>query len=107
MWLRTFVVSDSIRAGVIKPHRLEFIRTQTIKGSIGLTLCLAYMLFVGGPDPMEALVFVGLLAPIAFASLARLAIRIQILEGLSLVSSAALVAFLSALTGGLASPFVV
>jgi cell cycle sensor histidine kinase DivJ len=107
MWLRTFIVSDSIRAGVVKPHRLEFIRTQTIKGSLGLTLCLAYMLLVGGPDPMEALVFAGLLVPLAFAWLARLAIRIQVLEALSLISSATLVALLSALTGGLASPFVV
>jgi cell cycle sensor histidine kinase DivJ len=106
MTLRTFVISDSIRAGVVKPHRVEFIRTQMIKGSLGITLCLAYMTLVGGPDLLEAWIFAGLLAPLAFAWLARLPIRIQILEALSLLSFASLVALLSALTGGLASPFV-
>jgi cell cycle sensor histidine kinase DivJ len=107
MSLRTFFISDSIRAGVVKPHRVEFIRTQTIKGSLGITLCVAYMMLVGGPDLLEAWIFAGLLSPLVFAWLARLPIRIQILEAVSLLSFASLVALLSALTGGLGSPFIV
>ena len=87
--------------------RDRFIRTQSIKGGIGVALALGYLLLVGGPDIAEAGAFGLLIAPIALALLARTRLAVECLEAASLVLFAGLPTLLSILTGGLASPFLI
>lgn len=87
--------------------RRHFIRTQSIKGGLGLVLSLGYLAFIGGPDLAELLAFAGFVAPIALALIARLPISLARLEAASLVLFAGLIALLSVLTSGLSSPFTV
>ena len=86
--------------------RLRFIRTQSIKGGLGVVLSLGYLALVGGPDLAEGLAFLGLLIPVGLAFLARSNIRLAWLEAASLATFALLIALLSTLTSGLASPFI-
>jgi two-component system, cell cycle sensor histidine kinase DivJ len=92
--------------GHAEPVR-RFIRTQSIKGGLGVSLSLAYLVLVGQPDWAEGFAFAGLVAPIALALMAFAPISLDRLEALSLLSFSALLALLSALTGGLGSPFLV
>jgi hypothetical protein len=87
--------------------RRHFIRTQSIKGGLGIVLSLGYLAFIGGPDLAELLAFAGFVAPIALALTARLPISLARLEAASLVLFAGLIALLSVLTSGLSSPFTV
>jgi len=86
--------------------RQRFIRTQSIKGGLGIVLSLGYLVLIGGPDLAEGLAFLGLFAPIALALAARLNIKLELLEAASLAAFALLIALLSALTSGAASPFI-
>ena len=85
--------------------RRHFIRTQSIKGGLGIVLSLGYLAFVGGPDLAELLAFVGFVAPIALALAALTPVPLGRLEAASLVLFASLIALLSVLTSGLSSPF--
>ena len=85
--------------------RRHFIRTQSIKGGLGIVLSLGYLAIIGGPDWAELLAFAGFVAPIALALAARTRVPLARLEAASLVLFAVLIALLSVLTSGLASPF--
>jgi cell cycle sensor histidine kinase DivJ len=87
--------------------RRHFIRTQSIKGGLGIVLALGYFAFIGGPDLAELLAFAGFVAPIGLAIAARLPIPLARLEAASLVLFALLIALLSSLTSGLSSPFII
>ena len=86
--------------------RLRFIRTQSIKGGLGIVLSLGYLALIGGPDVAEALAFLGLVAPVGLALLARGKIPLGGLEAASLALFTLLIALLSVLTSGLESPFI-
>ena len=86
--------------------RRQFIRTQSIKGGLGIALSLAYLLFIGGPDLAEALALAGLVAPVGLAWAGRWEIPLAKLEAASLALFALLIALLSILTSGLTSPFI-
>jgi two-component system, cell cycle sensor histidine kinase DivJ len=82
-------------------------RTQATKAGLGAALCALYAGLFGAPDSAEGLVFFGLFAPFGLAAAALSRVPLQFLEALSLVLVAALLALLSVLTGGLASPFLI
>jgi cell cycle sensor histidine kinase DivJ len=90
----------------LSPRR-HFIRTQSIKGVLGLVLCGLYAGLVGGPDFTEAMVFVVVIAPVGLALAGNAPIALETLEGASLGVVAALLSLLILFTGGLASPFLV
>jgi cell cycle sensor histidine kinase DivJ len=87
--------------------RQNFIRTQSIKGVLGLVLCGLYAGLVGGPDFAEAMVFVVVIAPLGLALAGVAPIALETLEGASLGVIAALLSLLILFTGGLESPFLV
>jgi cell cycle sensor histidine kinase DivJ len=101
------LIRQQITQDRIVSARARFIRTQSIKGGIGIALALAYVLLVGGPDIAEAAAFGLLIAPVALALLARTRTRIECLEAASLVLFTGLPTLLSIYTGGLASPFLI
>lgn len=107
MGLNDYFRSRKVPAGIINTHRREFIRTQTMKGLPGLVLAFAYLTLIGRPDWSDAVAFLGLVAPLGLARLGPLPIRMRVLEAVSLSSFAAMITLLSALTGGLASPFLI
>ena len=86
--------------------RRHFIRTQSIKGGLGVVLSLGYIALIGGPDLAELVAFAGFVAPIALALAARTSVPLGRLEAASLGLFATLIALLSVLTGGLSSPFI-
>jgi cell cycle sensor histidine kinase DivJ len=90
----------------LSPRR-HFVRAQSIKGAIGLTLCALYAGLVGGPDVAETLVFLVVVAPLGLALAGLAPIALEVLEGASLGVVAALLSLLIFLTGGIASPFLV
>ena len=85
--------------------RRHFIRTQSIKGGLGIVLSLGYLAVIGGPDWAELLAFAGFVAPVALALAARTRVPLARLEAASLVLFSGLIALLSVLTSGLSSPF--
>jgi len=87
--------------------RARFVRTQSIKGGIGVGLALGYVVLIGGPDTAEAAAFALLIAPVGLALLARARVAIECLEAASLVLFAGLPTLLSIFTGGLSSPFLI
>jgi len=93
--------------GAAASYRRRFLRTQTTKATLGVSLCALYAALFGAPDAAESLVFAGLVAPFGLAAGALVRIPLQLLEALSLVLVAALLCLLSVLTGGLASPFLI
>ena len=93
---------DRDRAGIARRH---FVRTQSIKGGLGIVLALAYVGFIGGPDLAELFAFLGFVAPVGLALAARGSVPLARLEAASLVLFAVLIALLSVLTSGLTSPF--
>ncbi|HXJ00442.1 MAG TPA: ATP-binding protein [Micropepsaceae bacterium] len=95
-----------IDKNTLSPRR-NFVRTQSIKGCLGLVLCVLYATLVGGPDLGEAMVFLVVVAPLGLALAGRLPIALETLEGISLGIVAALLSLLIFFTGGLASPFLV
>ena len=93
---------DRQRTDIARRH---FIRTQSIKGGLGVVLSLGYLVLIGGADLIEILAFAGFVAPVALALGARAPIPLYRLEAVSLVLFAMLIALLSILTSGLSSPF--
>ena len=65
--------------------RRHFIRTQSIKGGLGIVLSLGYLAVIGGPDWAELLAFAGFVAPVALALAARTRVPLARLEAASLV----------------------
>jgi len=86
--------------------RLRFIRTQSVKGGLGIVLSLGYLALIGGPDVAETLAFLGLIAPVGLTMAARGNIPLGRLEAASLALFTLLIALLSALTSGLESPLI-
>jgi cell cycle sensor histidine kinase DivJ len=87
--------------------RQHFVRTQSVKGALGLALCGFYAWLMGGPDVAEAMVFLVVIAPLGLAVAGLFPIALETLEGASLGAVAALLSLLISLTGGLESPFLV
>ncbi len=87
--------------------RNRFIRIQSVKGILGGVLSLIYAAALGPPDLVEFLAFVGLTLPLLPAGLALYGASLDTLEAVSLALSAALVSYLTLLTGGLESPFAI
>jgi two-component system, cell cycle sensor histidine kinase DivJ len=94
---------DRSRDAIARRH---FLRTQSIKGGLGIVLSLAYIIIIGGPDVVELIAFAGFVAPLALSLAARAPIPLWRLEAASLVLFAVLIALLSVLTSGLSSPFI-
>ncbi len=107
MRLPAALISHHDQTGPLRLPRRHFVRTQTIKGCLGLALCVLYLTLVGTPERAEAAVFVGLIAPLGLAALGRIRIRLRYLEAAALALFAALITLLSSVTGGLASPFLI
>ena len=107
MRLPAALLSHHDQTGTLLLPRLHFIRTQFIKGCLGLVLCILYVILVGMPERAEAVVFVGLIAPLGLAALGRIRIRLRYLEAVALALFAGLITLLSAVTGGLQSPFLI
>jgi cell cycle sensor histidine kinase DivJ len=87
--------------------RQHFVRTQTVKGAIGLLLCLLYGVLVGGPDLAEGLVFIVVTAPLGLAALGLSSLSLRVLEAGSVALNALLLSLLILFTGGLSSVFLV
>ena len=87
--------------------RRLFIAVQASKAAIGAVLAVAFVGFVGRPDATEVIAIAGLVAPAILALLAFTSIPLAILEQAALAVFAALIGYLAALTGGMASPLIV
>jgi cell cycle sensor histidine kinase DivJ len=87
--------------------RRAFVLVQAAKACVGTILGLVFFRLVGRPDGAELIAFAGLLVPGALALLGLTRIRLSILEQVGLASFAALIGWLAALTGGMASPLLV
>ncbi len=90
-----------------KSARRAFAAVQGAKALVGLALSLAFLVLAGTPDLAESLALLGLMAPGILAGLAFTRLPLQGLETAALTGFAALIAYLSALTGGLSSPLVI
>jgi cell cycle sensor histidine kinase DivJ len=90
-----------------KAQRRLFVVVQSAKAALGAGLALGFVGLVGRPDAAETVALAGLLAPALLALLAYTPISLALLEQASLAIFAALIGYLAALTGGVASPLVV
>ena len=87
--------------------RRRFLAMQCAKAGFGAVLSLAFFWLLGTPDLAEAGAMAVLLLPAPLGLLALTPIPLTRLESFALAVFAALVGYLSILTGGLASPIVV
>jgi cell cycle sensor histidine kinase DivJ len=101
MALQTNAFSDP------KAQRRRFMRMQAAKAGLGALLGLAFFAVIGRPDAAELAALAGLMIPAGLALLALTSISLSALEQIGLASFAALIGFLTVLTGGVASPLVV
>jgi cell cycle sensor histidine kinase DivJ len=90
-----------------KAQRRRFIRMQAAKAGLGALLGLAFFAVIGRPDAAELAAIAGLMIPAGLALLALTSISLSALEQIGLASFAALIGYLTILTGGVASPLVV
>jgi len=88
-------------------ERRRFIAIQVAKAVLGAALSAAFLALLGLPDAAEAIAMIWLVAPAGLALAAFGKIPLDILETASLVLFAAMVGYLAAITGGLASPLIV
>ncbi|HUO99865.1 MAG TPA: histidine kinase dimerization/phospho-acceptor domain-containing protein, partial [Rhizomicrobium sp.] len=88
-------------------QRRQFIAVQCSKTGVGVLLCLGFLAVVGRPDASEIVAMAGLVSPVLLALLALTSVRLAILEQAALAIFAALIGYLSALTGGVLSPLIV
>jgi cell cycle sensor histidine kinase DivJ len=86
--------------------RRRFIRTQSVKGGVGVALCGVYAVLASGCGLAEAFAFFGLIAPIGLGVMARMGFALAPLERASILLFGALMGLLGSLTGGLESPFL-
>jgi cell cycle sensor histidine kinase DivJ len=94
-------------AGVGAHTRRQFAFVQCAKAALGVLLALMFVVAVGRPDITESIALAGLLIPAVLAACAFAGVRLSLLETASLVTLAALVGYLVALTGGMHSPLVI
>ena len=87
--------------------RRRFATAQAVKALLGAGLAVGYIFLVGRIGAQELLAGVGLVFPVVLAALAFTRVSLAALETASLVSLAALIAYLAMLTGGMTSPLVV
>src|SRR5215468_10410875 len=87
--------------------RRRFLAMQSAKAAFGAAISLAFFWLLGRPDPAEVGAMVALLLPAPLGLLAFTSIPIAKLESLALAIFAALIGYLSILTGGLTSPIIV
>ena len=92
-------------ADVGSAHR--FISVQAGKALVGAALSAAFLLLIGKPGIAEIIAMLWLIAPGALALAALTSASLELLETASLVMFAAMVGYLAAITGGLASPLIV
>lgn len=97
----------STMSNAILSPRWQFVRTQTVKGALGLLLCALYGIVFGGPDAAETLVFLAVTSPLGLAGLGFAPVSLRTLEAASIAVNAALLSLLILFTGGLSSPFLV
>src|SRR5215470_7501011 len=88
------------------PAKRRFLAMQCAKAGFGLAISFAFFWLLGRPDPAEAGAMVALLLPAPLGLLAFTSIPIAKLESLALAIFAALIGYLSILTGGLTSPII-
>jgi cell cycle sensor histidine kinase DivJ len=88
-------------------ERRRFIWIQTSKAALGAGLSLAFLMLIGAPDAAETIAMIWLVAPAALALAGLGRFSLDALESASLVFFAAMVGYLAAITGGLASPLIV
>jgi two-component system, cell cycle sensor histidine kinase DivJ len=87
--------------------RRQFMAVQAVKAGLGAVLCGGYIAIAGRPGPLELVAMAGLVAPLILTMLAAFKVRLAILEEVSLILFAALIGYLTALTGGVQSPLLV
>ena len=90
-----------------RAQRRLFAWLQAAKAGVGVCLGLAFFALVGQPDTAELVAFLGLLLPGLLALLTLTPISLAVLEQIGLAYSAALIGYLTVLTGGVASPLVI
>src|SRR4029078_1447608 len=87
-----------------RAQRRLFITVQASKAAIGVALGVGFIAMVGRPDLAELIAMAGVLAP-ALVGLRRFSrVSWPALEILAIALFAALIGYLSALTGGVLSP---
>ncbi len=89
-----------------RPRR-RFAAIQAAKAAVGAGLAALFVVFVGRPNPAEAIALAGLAVPALFALLTFTSISLEALETGALAAFAALIGYLVALTGGMSSPLLV
>ncbi len=94
-------------AGDSARSRHRFARVQSMKALLGLCAALAYVMLAGRPGLRETIAAIGLFAPAVLAALSSTTIPLAALETASLASFAALIGYLSVLTGGVQSPLMI
>ena len=90
-----------------RAQRRMFITVQASKAAIGVALGVGFIAMVGRPDLAELIAMAGLLAPAFLALLGFTRVSLPALETLAIALFAALIGYLSALTGGVLSPLIV
>ena len=90
-----------------RASRRLFITVQASKAAIGVALGVGFIAMVGRPDLAELIAMAGLLAPAVLALLGFTRVSLPALETLAIALFAALIGYLSALTGGVLSPLIV
>jgi cell cycle sensor histidine kinase DivJ len=98
--------SDGFAPSERESRRL-FIAAQASKAAIGAALGVGFLAYVGRPDWAEIVAIIGLLAPAVLALLGFTRLTLATLETAGIAIFAALIGYLSALTGGVLSPLVV
>ena len=83
-----------------------FVLGQALGGVCGLIAFVAYTMFIAWPEWVEAIAFVWLTAHLGFAAMALEPERDAAAKAGALASLTLFIAYLCALTGGLASPFL-
>jgi two-component system, cell cycle sensor histidine kinase DivJ len=87
--------------------RRGFVAVQAAKSLAGALLSCAYIAVVRHPDAAEIIAMIGLVSPIALAIAGLTSVSLVALEQISLAVFAALIGYLSCLSGGLSSPLLV
>ena len=91
----------------LSTRRRYFLAVQCGKAVLGIALCLAFVVFFGRPDLLEALALAGLALPTLLLPLTFTKIPLRPLEMSSLAAFSMVVTYLCAITGGLVSPFAI
>jgi cell cycle sensor histidine kinase DivJ len=87
--------------------RRGFVAVQAAKSLAGALLSCATIAVVRHPDAAEIVAMIGLVSPIALAIAGLTSVSLVALEQISLGIFAALIGYLSCLSGGLSSPLLV